>query len=357
MHIHELSDWPRFTWNWERLAVDLALVRYGQGRLVGQMQALGADLRQEALLQTLTADVLNSAAISDEPIDAAEARSALAQRLGIAIGGSTPSGRDVGGIVDLVVDATRHCDQPLTANRLVAWHTSLFSSVLPVAHGGGTTIPVRGWRKEHAHAQAPSAARLDREMTMFLEWFNSSASGDPVINAGLAHLWFVTIHPFDEGNGRIARAITDMALARDGGNSPRFYSMSAQIAQERSAYRDALERAESGALDITAWMVWFVACLGRAIDGAHTRLDTALSKARLRAAVAGVALSARQRRVLNRVLDEVDGRLTTSKYAALADCSHDTALRDILQLVEQGVLVRNIEGGRSTSYALPASHL
>jgi Fic family protein len=269
----------------------------------------------------------------------------------------------VEGIVDMMLDATRRYDQPLTAERLFAWQASLF----PTGRSGMTRIRAGAWRndstgpmqvvsgpigKEHVHFQAPPAARVDGDMTAFLEWFNASGDTDPVINAGLAHLWFVTIHPFDDGNGRIARAITDMALARSENSPQRFYSMSAQIRQERNAYYDILEQTQKGSLDITPWMEWFLDCLGRAIDGAQTTLAAVLAKARFWSAIAGIAINDRQRLVLNRLLDGFEGKLTTSKYAKLATCSHDTALRDILQLVERGVLARNAEGGRSTSYAL-----
>jgi Fic family protein len=206
--------------------------------------------------------------------------------------------------------------------------------------------------KEHVHYQAPAAPRLDGDMKAFLDWFNTSAEIDPVLKAGLAHLWFVTIHPFDDGNGRIARAIADMALARSENSPQRFYSMSAQIRQERGAYYEILEETQKGSLDITPWMEWFLGCLGRAIDGAQTTLATVLTKARFWEAIAGLAINDRQRLVLNRLLDGFEGKLTTTKYAKLAKCSQDTALRDILPLVERGILVRNPEGGRSTSYAL-----
>jgi Fic family protein len=283
------------------------------------------------------------------------------------IGALKPADRNVEGIVEMMLDATRHYDRPLTAERLFSWHSSLF----PTGYSGMHTIRAGAWRddstgpmevvsgpigKEHVHFQAPPAPRLDGEMMAFLDWFNTRADFDPVLKAGLAHLWFVTIHPFDDGNGRIARAIADMALARSENSPQRFYSMSAQIRQERGAYYDMLEEAQKWTLDITPWMGWFLGCLGRAIDGAQTTLSAVLAKARFWEAIAsvaaGVEINQRQRRVLNLLLDGLEGKLTTSKYAKLAKCSHDTALRDILTLVERGILVRNPEGGRSTSYAL-----
>jgi Fic family protein len=269
----------------------------------------------------------------------------------------------VEGVVEMMLDATRHYDQPLTAERLFSWHASLF----PTGRSGMTKIRVGTWRddgtgpmevvsgpigKEHVHFQGPPARRLEGEMQVFLEWFNANAQTDPVLKAGLAHLWFVTIHPFDDGNGRIARAIADMALACSENSPQRFYSTSAQIRQEREAYYNILEETQKGTLDITSWMLWFLGCLGRAIEGAQTTLSAVLAKARFWERIRGVPLNDRQRLVLNRLLDGFDGKLTTSKYATLAKCSQDTASRDILSFVEHGILVRNPEGGRSTSYAL-----
>ncbi|MBI4322208.1 MAG: Fic family protein [Chloroflexi bacterium] len=363
MYIHELPDWPQFDWDRARLAQPLADVRHRQGRLIGRMEALGFNLRQEAVLQTLTADVLKSSEIEGEKLDAEQVRSSLARRLGIDIGGLSPAERRVEGVVEMMLDATRHYDQPLTAERLFSWHAALF----PTGYSGMSRIRVASWRddsagpmevisgafgKERVHFQAPKASRLEREMAAFLDWFNSSSEIDPVLKAGLAHLWFVTVHPFDDGNGRIARAIADMALARSENSPQRFYSMSTQIRQERAAYYSILERTQKGSMNVTPWMDWFLGCLGRAIDGAETTLGGVLAKARFWERLAGVALNERQRLVLNRLLDGFEGKLTTSKYARLAKCSHDTALRDILSLVERGILVRNPAGGRSTSYGL-----
>jgi Fic family protein len=363
MYIHQLPDWPRFDWSRERIAEPLADVRHKQGRLIGHMEALGFNLRQEAVLQTLTSDVLKSSEIEGEKLDAEQVRSSIARRLGMDIGALTPADRHVEGVVEMMLDATRHYDRPLTVERLVSWHAALF----PTGRSGMAKIRVGAWRddsagpmrvvsgpvgKEHIHFQAPPAKRLDGEMHAFLESFNGDSQMDPVLKAGLAHLWFVTLHPFDDGNGRIARAIADMALARSEHSPQRFYSMSAQIRQERRAYYNTLEETQKGTLDITPWMEWFLGCLGRAIDGAQTTLGAVLAKARFWEAIAGVAINQRQRMVLNRLLDGFEGKLTTSKYAKLAKCSQDTALRDILPLVELGILVRNPEGGRSTSYAL-----
>jgi Fic family protein len=363
IYIHELKDWPRFHWSAEAIAEPLASVRHRQGRLIGHMEALGFHLQQEAVLKTLTADVLKSSEIEGEKLDAEQVRSSIARRLGMDIGGLKPADRHVEGVVEMMLDATRHYDRPLTAERLFAWHASLF----PTGRGGMTTIKVGAWRddstgpmqvvsgpmgKEHVHFEAPKADRLDRELNTFLEWFEGDQAIDQVLTAGLAHLWFVTIHPFDDGNGRIARVIADMALARSEHSPQRFYSMSAQIRQERNDYYDILERTQKGTMDITPWMEWFLGCLGRAIDGAQETLSAVLEKARLWDRIKNVQLNGRQRGVINRLLDGFEGKLTTSKYAALAKCSQDTAHRDILMLMDQSILVRNPEGGRSTSYSL-----
>jgi Fic family protein len=330
------------------------------------MEALGFDLQQEAVLQTLTSDVLKSSEIEGEKLDAGQVRSSIARRLGMDIGALKPADRNVEGVVEMMVDATRHYDQPLTTGRLFGWHASLF----PTGRSGMIKIRAGAWRddstgpmqavsgpigNERVHFEAPEADRLAGEMESFLDWFEGRDPMDSVLRAGLAHLWFVTIHPFDDGNGRIARAIADMALARSENSPQRFYSMSAQIRQERAAYYNILEQTQKGTLDITPWMEWFLGCLGRAIEGAQTMLGTVLAKARFWKHIAEFPIKERQRVVLNRLLNGFEGKLTTTKYAALAKCSQDTALRDILHLVERGILVRNPEGGRSTSYALNTS--
>ncbi len=327
------------------------------------MEALGFNLQQEAVLQTLTADVLKSSEIEGEKLDAEQVRSSIARRLGIDIGGLKPADRHVEGVVEMMLDATRRYDQPLTEERLFAWHASLF----PTGRSGMTKVRAGDWRddrtgpmqvvsgpmgKENVHFEAPKADRLHHEMKTFLASFESDTGIDPVLKAGLAHLWFVTIHPFDDGNGRIARAIADLALGRSEHSPQRFYSMSAQIRHERKAYYDILEQTQNGTMDLTPWMDWFLGCLGRAIDGAQTALSAVLAKGRFWERVQRITLNDRQRLVLHRLLEGFEGKLTTSKYAKLARCSQDTALRDILPLLEQGVLVRNPEGGRSTSYSL-----
>jgi Fic family protein len=364
MYIHDLPDWPQLQWDRERLAETLAAVRLQQGRLIGHMDALGFRLRTEAILQTLTSDVIKSSEIEGERLDAEQVRSSIARKLGVDIGALKPADRNVEGVVEMTLDATRQYDQPLTAARLFGWQAALF----PTGWSGMRKIKTGRWRddstgpmqvvsgpehREKVHFEAPAAGLVPGEMKTFLKWFNAPAPGDAVVKAALTHLWFVTLHPFEDGNGRIARAITDMALARSEGSPQRFYSMSAQIRQERNAYYDILERTQSGSsLDISEWMDWFLGCLNRAIDGAQINLKEILTKARFWETFAAEPLNERQRKVVNRLLDGFEEKLTTSKYTKLTGCSHDTALRDILSLVERGILARGEEGGRSTNYAL-----
>jgi Fic family protein len=362
-YIHQLPDWPRFRWSRELLAKKLAVVRHDQGRLLGRMESLGFTLRQNAVLDALTADVLKSSEIEGERLDLEMVRSSIARRMGMETDGLQTVDRDVEGVVEMMLDATRNYRQPLTAERLFAWHGSLF----PSGRSGMKRIETGGWRtessgpmqvvsgamgRERIHFEAPKAERVGAEMQAFLEWFNAEGGEDWVVKAALGHLWFVTIHPFEDGNGRIARAIADMALARSEDSSQRFYSMSAEIRIERAEYYHRLEQAQRGTMDATAWMDWFLSCLGRAMQGAQTALAGVLARSRFWESVAAVPLNERQRLVLMRLLDGFEGKLTTSKWAKLAKCSQDTAARDILALAETGVLIRSREGGRSTSYAL-----
>jgi Fic family protein len=362
-YIHELREWPQFRWEAERLSSPLAATRHLQGRLIGQMEALGFKVKGEAVLRTLTDDVLKSSEIEGEKLDADQVRSSVARRLGMDIGGLKAADRHVERVVEMMLDATQRFDQPLTGERLFAWNASLF----PTGRSGVHRMTVSAWRddstapmqvvsgpvgRERVHFEAPAAARLDAEMRRFLEWYEGPPTTEPVLKAALAHLWFVTIHPFDDGNGRIARAIADMSLARSEGSPERFYSMSAQIREERGEYYRALEQAQRGTMDVTAWMDWFLACLTRAIEGAQTALADVVAKGRYWEKLAQLSLNERQRLVVNRLHAGFEGNLTTSKWAALTKSSQDTALRDIQQLVEHGVLVRNTAGGRSTSYSL-----
>jgi len=362
-YIHEHKDWPNFRWSQERLADQLAAVRHRQGRLIGHMEALGFHLRAEAVLQTLTEDVLKSSEIEGEKLDREQVRSSIARRLGMDVGALTPADRNVEGVVEMMLDATQKFGAPLTVERLSDWHAALF----PTGRSGMSKIRIGDWRddssgpmqvvsgpmgRERVHFQAPAAHRLNQEMRAFLAWFNGREPLDAVLKAGVVHLWFVTIHPFDDGNGRIARAIADMALARSENSSQRFYSMSAQIRVERKAYYDILEATQKGDLDITDWLEWFLGCLGRAVDGADTTLASVLKKARFWGLHGGESFNDRQRKILNRALDGFEGKLTSSKWAALGKCSHDTASRDMDDLVKRGILTRNPAGGRSTSYSL-----
>jgi Fic family protein len=360
-YVHEQSDWPALRWDQHRLAAKLADVRHRQGRLIGRMSALGFELRTEAVMSTLTLDVVKSSEIEGEILDHASVRSSIARRLGIDIAGKTRIDRDVEGVVEMMLDATRGFDKPLTADRLFGWHAALF----PTGRSGMSKIVSGGWRtdaegpmrvvsgpigREKIHYQAPAAKRIKAEMAKFLAWANRDDDTDPVLRAALAHLWFVTLHPFDDGNGRIARAIADWALARSEGSPQRFYSMSSQIRAERSAYYDTLERTQKGGLEVSDWMAWFLDCMGRAIEGTEATLGAVFRKAHFWEQHRHLTLNDRQRRVLNKLLDGFEGKLTSTKWAALAKCSQDTAQRDIQGLIDRGIMRKDVAGGRSTSY-------
>ncbi len=329
------------------------------------MGALGFDLRAQSSLAVLTSDVVKSSAIESEELNPLEVRSSIAQKLGLDAAGLPNAGRDVEGVVEMMLDATQRFDRPLTKTRLVGWQASLF----PDGRSGLRRLTVGAWRKsaagamqvvsgpigrERVHFEAPAADRLAAEMKRFLQWFNAPVETDPVLKAAIAHFWFVTIHPFEDGNGRIARAIADMALARADGTADRFYSMSSQLAAERKDYYLKLETSQRGDLDITAWLSWFLGCLDRAICSADQLLATVMHKARLWQRINHRPVNDRQRLIINRMLSDFEGVLSSSKYAKLAKCSTDTALRDIRELLERRILVQNTSGGRSTSYALGA---
>ena len=361
--IHEQPGWPEFSWDSEPLAAVLAAVRHKQGRHLGKMQALGFELRAEASLIALTEEVVKSSAIEGEHLDPEEVRSSLARKLGLDAAGLPTPGREVEGSVEMMLDATRRFAAALTAERLFAWHAALF----PTGRSAMRRITVGAWRtreagpmqvvsgpigREKVHFEAPEAERLETEMESFLEWFNALSEIDPVLKAAVAHLWFVTIHPFEDGNGRIARAIADMALSRADATKDRFYSMSSGLEAERSDYYLQLETAQRGSLDITEWLTWFLGCLDRTLEAADETLSSVLHKARIWQRINLNPVNERQREVINRMLDDFKGHLTTSKYARLAKCSNDTALRDIRELLGRGVVVKNPGGGRSTSYRL-----
>ncbi len=362
-YIHELAEWPKFRWSPEALLQRLATVCYSQGWLLGRMENMGFSSRAEAFLSTLTQDVLKSSEIEGEILDKEQVRSSVARHLGIDIGALIQAGRNVDGVVEMILDATQNFAQPLTKERLFGWHRLLF----PTNDRKIGRIRVGEWRddsngpmqvvsgplgRERVHFEAPAAERLEEEMAAFLDWFNRDDDTDLIVRAGIAHFWFVTIHPFEDGNGRIARAITDMMLARSVHSSQRFYSMSAQIQGERNAYYKTLEETQKGNLEITGWLEWFLDCLGRTINAAEEILTSVLNKARFWGTYADVQFNDRQRLMVNMLLDGFEGKLTSTKWAKLAKCSQDTALRDILSLVECGVLTKDSAGGRSTSYSL-----
>jgi Fic family protein len=362
-YIHQLADWPNFTWDDELLASQLAAVRHRQGRLLGRMEAMGFSLRTEAVLQTLTLDVLKSSEIEGEILNPDQVRSSIARRLGIEIAGSVPADRNVDGVVEMMLDATQNFEQPITQERLFGWHAALF----PTGYSGISKIFVGNWRddqngpmqvisgpigRERVHFEAPAAKQLKAEMKSFLAWLNQKPNIDPVLQAALSHLWFVTIHPFEDGNGRIARAIADMMLARSEGTSQRFYSMSTQIRKERKAYYDILEHTQKGTMNITLWMDWFLSCLDRAIQGTEDTLARVFQKTRFWEKYSTFVFNERQRLMLNKLLNGFEGNLTTGKWAKIAECSQDTAARDIQALIEAAILIKNPGGGRSTSYSL-----
>lgn len=364
MYIHQLNSWPDFTWDEKALSKLLTEVRHKQGRLLGKMEGLGFSLKEEATLQTLTQDVLKSSEIEGEILNPDQVRSSIARRLGMAVAGLVPSDRNVDGVVEMMLDATQRYSVALSDDRLFGWHAALF----PTGRSGMYKIVVGDWRnnskedpmqvvsgamgREVVHYQAPDSEILAHEMGQFINWFNTEMDIDPVLKAGLAHLWFVTIHPFDDGNGRIARAITDMQLARADETAQRFYSMSAQIKAERNAYYAMLEKTQKGPLDVTEWLTWFLSCYGRALSNTDQTLATVMQKAKFWENPATTTINDRQRLMLNKLLDGFDGKLTSSKWAKIAKCSQDTAGRDIADLMERGILIKEAAGGRSTSYVL-----
>jgi Fic family protein len=325
------------------------------------MESLGFKLQNEASLQTLTVEVVKSNEIEGETLPVDQVRSSLARRLGIDIGGMVPADRNVEGVVEVMIDATQNFASKLMAGRLFAWHSAMF----PAGRSGLRKITVGSWRdntpddpmqvvsgsagRERVHFEAPPSARLKAEMKLFLKWFNTPGSIDPVLKAGVAHLWFLTVHPFDDGNGRMARAIADMQLARSDESPRRFYSMSGQIRKERNDYYDILERTQEGSLDITAWLSWFLACLGRALASTDDTLSGVLSRSKFWEHHAHATFNPRQKIMLAKLLEGFEGNLTTAKWAKIAKCSHDTALRDIQDLVSRSVLLQE-SGGRSTHY-------
>lgn len=363
MYIYQRRNWPNFEIDYLEILNSLKDLRFRQGRLIGGMERLGFSIQSEVILETMTLEVLKSNEIEGEFLDNDQVRSSIARRLGIDTFGLISSDSAVEGVVDVLLDATQQFNKPLTKERLFDWHAALF----PMGRSGMYKITVGQWRtgeagpmqvvsgamgKERVHFQAPDASIVDHEMQKFLHWFNHDELPDPVVKAAIAHLWFVTIHPFDDGNGRIARTITDMQLARADGSSKRFYSMSAQIRKERNGYYAILEKTQRGDLTITSWVVWFQNCLDRALNNAQLVLNTVINKVHYWDWLNTKTMNERQRLMLNKLLDGFDGKLTSSKWAKIAKCSQDTALRDIQQLIDQGVLEKEATGGRSTNYLL-----
>ncbi|MGC9343789.1 MAG: Fic family protein [Bacteroidales bacterium] len=363
VYIHQKENWPYFSWNTEQIVSLLSEARNLQGRLIGKMEFLGFDLKNEAQLDTLTLDVLKSSEIEGEILNPDQVRSSIARRLGMEIAGSIDSDRDVDGVVEMMLDATQNCFEPLTAERLFNWHAALF----PTGRSGMHKITVADWRKdttgpmqvvsgamgkEKVHFQAPGSEIIENEMLLFLEWFNNEDKTDRVIKAAIAHLWFVTIHPFEDGNGRITRALSDMLLARADMSNQRFYSMSAQIRKERKAYYEILEKTQKGDLDITEWIRWFLQCLINALKSTDSILKKVMFKAEFWNNHSKTIINERQKKLINRLLDGFEGKLTSSKWAKIAKCSKDTAIRDINDLINKNILRKEAAGGRSTNYEL-----
>ena len=362
-YIYQKDNWPNFTWNDSALLKPLSEVRNLQGRLMGKMESLGFELQSEALLDTLTLDVIKSTEIEGENLNPDQVRSSIARKLGMEIAGSVDSDRDVDGMAEMMVDATKNCYKPLTQKRLFGWHNALF----PTGKSGMFKITVANWRtdssgpmqvvsgamgKEKVHFQAPDSQIVPQEMAQFLNWFNKNKSLDLVLKAAVAHLWFVTIHPFEDGNGRITRALTDMLLAQADNSTQRFYSMSAQIRIERKLYYEKLEKTQKGNLDLTSWIDWFLNCLINALKTTDKTLTSVLFKADFWNRHAKTAINERQKNLLNKLLDGFEGKLTSSKWAKIAKCSKDTAVRDINDLIGKGVLQKESAGGRSTNYEI-----
>jgi len=363
-YIHQRSAWPAFTYDLHGLMPVLTRARHRQGLLLGMLDSLGFFLKEQTSLQNLTLEIVSSSDIEGEFLNPDQVRSSIARRLGLNVGGLIPSDKNVDGIVEMMLDATQRFDQPLTKERLFGWHASLF----PTGYSGIHKIIVGGWRdnlkedpmqvvsgamgRETVHFQAPDSDKLELEMQRFLEWFNKEQHLDPVLKAGIAHLWFVTIHPFDDGNGRIARTIADMLLTRADGTPLRFYSMSSQIKLERKEYYQILESTQKDDLDITAWLEWFLNCLNRSIIASGLTLAVVFGKTRFWEKHEGIAVNERQRLMLNKLLDGFNGKLTSSKWATIAKCSQDTAVRDVQDLITKGILEKEAGGGRSTSYRL-----
>lgn len=364
--IYENTNWPEFEWDSSRILNLLSSVRNKQGILKGKTASIGLDLQNEALIENLSNDIIKSSEIEGEILDPEQVRSSLARHLGIDYSGTAIPDRNVEGIVEMMLDATRNYSDPLTSERLFGWHSALF----PTGRSGMFRITVGDWRKdekgpmqvvsgpigrEKIHYQAPPAEMLEKEMKRFFAWINGNKTSDEVIRSGIAHLWFVTLHPFDDGNGRIARAVTDMLLTRSDRTPNRYYSMSAQISRLRKSYYDILERTQKGGLDITDWLEWFLQCLDKALDSTDRSMNSVLFKYNFWKDNSALIINQRQKKMLNMILDGIKGKLTTKKWAKITKCSDDTALRDINDLIAKGILIKDSPGGRSTSYSLQSN--
>lgn len=363
IYIHERPDWPAFKWDDGMLLTQIASIRNMQGRLSAYLEFLGFESRTETLLQNLTVETMKSGEIEGVVLNPAQVRSSIARKLGLDIAGLVPSDRFVDGVVEMMIDATQNYKKPLTEERLFGWHAALF----PTGRSGMEKINTGKYRdgkkgpmqvvsgiigREKIHFEAPDAKKVKSEMKTFLKWFNTENTIDPVLKAAIAHFWFVTIHPFEDGNGRIARAIADMQLARADENNFRYYSMSAQIRIERKKYYEVLETSQKGKLDITYWLIWFMRCLAAALDKTDDSLRNVLQKTWFWDKHTHLEVNERQRLIINKLFDGFTGNLTSSKWAKICKCSHDTALRDIKDLVEKKILRQLEGGGRSTCYVL-----
>ncbi len=362
-YIYQQPDWPRFNWDSNAIILPLSNVRHMQGKLVGKMEALGFSLRNEAVLETLTTEVIKTSEIEGQILDLDQVRSSIARRLGIEVSGLVPSDRNVDGVVEMMLDATQNYKKRLTDDRLFGWHSALF----PSGRSGMYKIIVGKWRddstgpmqvvsgamgKEKVHYEALPANQIEKKMKTFLSWFNKESEEDLILKSAVTHLWFVTMHPFEDGNGRIARALSEMVLARSDNSSQRFYSMSLQIRAERKEYYNILEKTQKGTLDITEWLLWYLKCLEDAINSSDIVLSKILYKHTFWMQFASDTFNSRQVLLINRLLDNFTGKLTSSKWAKIAKCSQDTALRDIQDLLNKNILQKNPSGGRSTSYTL-----
>lgn len=359
-YIYEYDRWPHFTWDESQIGEILGQVRYLQGKIFGQMGALGFSIKAEAMLSTLTLDVLKSSEIEGEILNYDQVRSSIAKRLGLEYAGMVHVDRNVEGVVDMMLDATQKYDAPLNHERIFGWHAALF----PTGWSGMNRIDTGCYRsgemqvvsgpmgKERVHFQAPSPHVVFNEMDEFLNWMNQETRMDGVLKAAIAHFWFIIIHPFDDGNGRIARAISDMLLARSENSSQRFYSFSNQILSEKKGYYEVLQKVQHSSGDITEWLVWFLNCLYRALLDTDQTMKKVLRKAEFWDRHQETQLNSRQRLMLNKLLEGFDGKLKSSKWSKISKCSADTALRDIKDLMDKGILQQEASGGRSTNYEL-----